>query len=116
MKTNFKFQISDFKLLIALFALFALCSPVNAAETATLDSGDTAWILVATALVLFMTLPGLALFYGGLVRTKNVLSVLLQCFAISGVVTILWLAEGTALHFQKALHLPADCQRRSLQV
>ena len=48
-----------------------------------LDSGDTAWMLTATALVLFMTLPGLALFYGGLVRTKNVLSVLMQCFAIA---------------------------------
>jgi Amt family ammonium transporter len=63
------------------------------------DPGDTAWILVATALVLFMTLPGLALFYGGLVRTKNVLSVLMQCFAISAVVSVLWLLYGYSLAF-----------------
>ncbi|MBM4335386.1 MAG: ammonium transporter [Deltaproteobacteria bacterium] len=60
----------------------------------TLDSGSTAWILTSTALVLFMTLPGLALFYGGLVRTQNVLSVLMQCFAITALVTLIWLAFG----------------------
>jgi Amt family ammonium transporter len=64
-----------------------------------IDSGDTAWILASTALVLFMTLPGLALFYGGLVRTKNVLSVLMQCFAIASMVTILWIAFGYSLAF-----------------
>ena len=53
-----------------------------------LDSGDTAWILTATALVLFMTLPGLALFYGGLVRSKNVLSVLMQCFTIACLMSV----------------------------
>ena len=57
----------------------------------SLNSGDTAWILTSTALVLFMTIPGLALFYGGLVRSKNVLSVLMQCFAITCVVSVLWL-------------------------
>ena len=65
----------------------------------TLDSGDSAWILTATALVLFMTVPGLALFYGGLVRSNNVLSVLLQCFAITCMVTILWLVAGYSLAF-----------------
>jgi len=64
-----------------------------------LDSGDTAWILTSTALVLFMTLPGLALFYGGLVRTKNVLSVLMQCFMIACVVSILWVLYGYSLSF-----------------
>ena len=64
-----------------------------------INSGDTAWLLTATALVLFMTLPGLALFYGGLVRTKNVLSVLVQCFAIACVVTVLWVAYGYSLAF-----------------
>jgi Amt family ammonium transporter len=78
-----------------------LCTPAFAEETSKLDTGDTAWILVATALVLFMTLPGLALFYGGLVRTKNVLSVLLQCFAISGIVTILWLIAGYSIAFSE---------------
>ncbi len=63
------------------------------------DTGDTAWLITATALVLFMTLPGLALFYAGLVRTKNVLSILIQCFAISCVVSLLWLAVGYSLAF-----------------
>jgi Amt family ammonium transporter len=65
----------------------------------TLDTGNTAWILTSTGLVLFMTLPGLALFYGGLVRTKNVLSVLMQCFSIASVVTLLWVAVGYSLSF-----------------
>jgi len=64
-----------------------------------LDTGDTAWILVSTALVLFMTIPGLALFYGGLVRTKNVLSVLMQCLALTGLITIVWLVIGYSLAF-----------------
>jgi Amt family ammonium transporter len=64
-----------------------------------LDTGNTAWMLTSTALVLFMTLPGLALFYGGLVRTKNVLSVLMQCFSITALVTVLWVAVGYSLVF-----------------
>jgi Amt family ammonium transporter len=68
----------------------------------TLDTGNTAWMLTSTALVLFMTLPGLALFYGGLVRTKNVLSVLMQCFTIASVVTVLWIAVGYSLVFSPA--------------
>ncbi len=72
-----------------------------AAETAkpTVDSGNTAWLITAGALVLFMTLPGLALFYGGLVRVKNVLSVLMQCFGIASVVTVLWVVYGYSLAF-----------------
>jgi len=64
-----------------------------------LDGANTSWILTSTALVLFMTLPGLALFYGGLVRTKNILSVLMQCFAIAGIVSILWLIAGYSIAF-----------------
>ena len=60
---------------------------------------DTAWIIVATALVLFMTLPGLALFYGGLVRARNVLSVFMQCYAIAALMSILWLAAGYSIAF-----------------
>ena len=63
------------------------------------DSGDTAWMIVATALVLFMTFPGLALFYGGLVRAKNILSILVQCFAVGCLMTILWLAYGYTLAY-----------------
>jgi ammonium transporter, Amt family len=64
-----------------------------------LNSGDTAWLITATALVLFMTLPGLALFYGGLVRTKNVLSVLMQCFSIACLVSVLWILYGYSVAF-----------------
>ncbi|MGR3572774.1 ammonium transporter [Brevirhabdus sp.] len=64
-----------------------------------MNSGDTAWIMVATALVLFMTLPGLALFYGGLVRARNVLSVFMQCYAIACLMSILWLAVGYSIAF-----------------
>ena len=60
----------------------------------TIDSGDTAWILASTALVLFMTIPGLALFYGGLVRSKNILSVLMHCLVLTGVVSIVWVLFG----------------------
>ena len=63
------------------------------------DSGNTAWILTSTALVLFMTIPGLSLFYGGLVRVKNVLSVLMQCFAITCMVSVIWLVIGYSLAF-----------------
>jgi Amt family ammonium transporter len=69
------------------------------AQEATLDSGDTAWMLTATALVLFMTIPGLALFYGGMVRSKNILSVMMQCFAITGLMSILWMVYGYSLAF-----------------
>ena len=64
-----------------------------------MNGADTAWIIVATALVLFMTLPGLALFYGGLVRARNVLSVFLHCYAIACVMSILWLAVGYSIAF-----------------
>ena len=64
-----------------------------------IDAGDTAWLITATALVLFMTLPGLALFYGGLVRAENVLSVLMQCFAIACLMSVLWLLAAYSLTF-----------------
>jgi len=77
----------------------ALLPGISRAGDAALNGADTAWILTSTALVLFMTLPGLALFYGGLVRSKNVLSVLMQCFSIAGVVSLLWLLVGYSLAF-----------------
>lgn len=77
----------------------AVAAPALAQPAAVIDSGDTAFILVASALVLFMTLPGLALFYGGLVRAKNFLSVLMQCFAITGLVSLIWFAGGYSLAF-----------------
>ncbi|MDM8545148.1 ammonium transporter [Candidatus Venteria ishoeyi] len=78
--------------------LFTLLPAMAFAED-KLSAGDTAWMLVATALVLFMTLPGLALFYGGMVRSKNVLSVLMQCFAITAMMSILWVVYGYSLAF-----------------
>ena len=81
-----------------LFALLGLPALAQAAPP-TLNSGDTAWMIVATALVLLMTIPGLALFYAGMVRAKNVLSVLMQCFAITGLVTVLWVLYGYSLVF-----------------
>lgn len=73
-----------------------------AAEEPVLNSGDTAWMLISTALVLLMTIPGLALFYGGMVRAKNVLSIMMQCFAITGLITILWVVYGYSLAFDTA--------------
>lgn len=77
-------------------ALAGLPTAASAQEATgpALDSGDTAWMIVASVLVLFMTLPGLALFYGGLVRSKNVLSVLVQCLVIASVMSILWIVYG----------------------
>jgi len=84
-----------------LTAMFcALAAPALAQDAApTINSGDTAWIMTATALVLFMTLPGLALFYGGLVRSKNYLSVLMKVFAIAALASIVWIVAGYSIAF-----------------
>ncbi len=74
-------------------------APVFAFAADSLSAGDTAWMLTATALVLFMTIPGLSLFYSGMVRSKNALSVLMQCFAITASVTILWALYGYSVAF-----------------
>lgn len=88
--------------LVILAATSAWAQEAPAIPAPVIDSGDTAWMLVSTALVLFMTIPGLALFYGGLVRAKNVLSVLMQCFAITALVTVLWAVYGYSLAFDSA--------------
>jgi Amt family ammonium transporter len=81
-------------------ALLALCAPSLAlADEVALNSGDTAWMLISSVLVLLMTIPGLALFYGGMVRAKNILSVLMQCFAITCLISILWVVYGYSLTF-----------------
>ncbi|MBM5810583.1 MAG: ammonium transporter [Gammaproteobacteria bacterium] len=79
--------------------LFLTGTAARAADAPAPDSGDTAWMIVATALVLLMTIPGLSLFYAGMVRMKNALSVLMQCFAITALVSVLWLAYGYSLAF-----------------
>jgi Amt family ammonium transporter len=81
--------------------LLVMAPPLNAfaEEAAAINSGDTAWMIVATALVLFMTIPGLSLFYGGLVRSKNVLSIFVQCFAITCLISVLWVIYGYSIAF-----------------
>ena len=82
-------------------AASGLTASVSAFAADTLDKGDTAWMLVATVLVLFMTIPGIALFYAGMARKKNILGTIAQDFAICGVVTILWFVIGYSLAFSE---------------
>jgi Amt family ammonium transporter len=85
--------------LLASLALVSSLMPTLVWAEDALNTGDTAWMLTATALVLFMTIPGLSLFYAGMVRSKNVLSVLMQCFAITSLMTVLWVLYGYSLAF-----------------
>ncbi len=84
---------------LALTAVLAASGDALAAETPKLDTGDTAWMLTSTALVLMMTIPGVALFYGGMVRKKNVLATVVQSFAVTCVMTVLWMIVGYSLAF-----------------
>src|SRR5436309_6026387 len=94
------------QLMRATWLSVAFYAPVAvAAEPAKLDGANTAWMIVATALVLFMTLPGLALFYAGLVRAKNTLSVMMHCVAVACLMSVLWLAAGYSLAFDGAAPL-----------
>src|SRR5262245_36891149 len=93
------YRHSLFALISWLVASLFFASNVAAAEPPKLDPANTAWMLTSSVLFLFMTLPGLALFYAGLVRTKNVLSVLMQCFAITCVVTLAWVVVGYSVAF-----------------
>ena len=85
--------------LLALLALISFAVPNAAFAQDKLDTGDTAWILISTGLVLFMMIPGLAMFYAGLVRTRNVLSVFMHCFGIAALITVLWTVFGYSLAF-----------------
>lgn len=88
------------KTAVSLALVAGLLAPV-AATAETLDAANTGWMITATALVLFMTLPGLSLFYGGLVRSKNVLTILMQCFAICCIASLFWLVIGYSLAFSE---------------
>ena len=90
---------SAFKRVVLPIIVFCLFFPGLAFAQDGLDTGDTTWILISTALVLFMMIPGLAMFYAGLVARKNVLSVYMQCFTITAVVTIIWTVVGYSLAF-----------------
>ena len=95
-------------------AALATASSAQAQDVAAVSSGDTAWILASTALVLLMTLPGLALFYGGLVRSKNVLSVMAQCVGIACLGSVLWLLGGYSLSFSGTHPLIGDLAKFAL--
>ena len=86
----------------------------QAQEAPQLDTGDTAWMLTSTALVLMMTIPGLALFYGGMVRQKNVLSMCMQAFATCCLVTVVWTVIGYSLAFARRRRLYRRPRRRLL--
>jgi Amt family ammonium transporter len=88
-----------FPVVFLLVSLLFFAPIAAAAEPPKLDAANTAWMLTSSALVLFMTLPGLALFYGGLVRAKNVLSVLMQCFSITCIVTLAWVVIAYSIAF-----------------
>ncbi len=104
-----------FRMGIYPLILLALLPGVSMAEETALSSANTSWIMTSTALVLFMTLPGLAMFYGGLVRAKNVLSILMQCFAIAGISTILWFVVGYSLAFGEGNAWIGDFSRLCLR-
>lgn len=99
-------KFSSFPGKIGLFTVFLSMVPtvLSAADGSapSIDKSDTAWIMAASALVLFMTIPGLAFFYGGLVHKRNVLSVLMQCFAITSVMTVIWTLFGYSLAFSES--------------
>jgi len=100
-------------ILVPLLAASAAFAEGEAAPAA-IDSGDTAWVLASSALVLMMTLPGLALFYGGLVRAKNVLNIFMQCFLAAGVVGVLWILVGYSLAFGTGGALIGDLSKVGL--
>src|SRR4051812_10337730 len=85
--------------ILATAFLTMLAAPAMAADAPAFDTGDSAWMLTSTALVLMMTVPGLALFYGGMVRKKNVLGTVMQSFSITCLVTVLWMVAGYSLTF-----------------
>ena len=98
---------------LALGAALAPALGVAQDETPVLNSGDTAWMLTATVLVLFMTIPGLSLFYAGMVRSKNVLSVLMQCFAVTALMSVLWTVYGYSFAFDTTGMVAGEINLRS---
>ena len=125
MSTQIKFLLGVVAALAV--AILAYVDPALAQEAAAeaapaaepakpvIDTGDTAWMLTSTALVLMMTIPGLALFYGGMVRKKNVLTVVMQCFAITCIVTVLWMVVGYSLGLHRRRR-HAEISRRHVAV
>src|SRR5882757_1741304 len=94
-----KYKRVGLGLVAGLGALATSIAPAFAADAPKIDTGDTAWMLTSSALVLLMTIPGLALFYGGMVRKKNVLATLAQSFAATALITVLWMVIGYSIAF-----------------
>ena len=92
-------RVVRYRAIFALALLVAAPPAFAQADPPKLDSGDTAWMLVATALVLMMTIPGLVLFYGGMVRKKNVLATVMQCFSVCCLVSVVWMIAAYSLAF-----------------
>jgi len=99
----------------ACFAIAGFSANAVAAETAKLDTGDTAWMLTSTAIVLMMTIPGVALFYGGMVRKKNILATLIQSFAICCLVSVLWMIIDYSLAFTKGVSFVGGLDRAFME-
>src|SRR4051812_13279210 len=95
----------------AIFSIAAFVATPAFAETSTINAADTAWMIAATALVLMMTIPGLALFYSGMVRKKNVLATMMQSFTICALVTVLWMVAGYSLAFTNGNPYVGDFSR-----
>ena len=106
-------QFSKMWGILAPLALALVLTPTAASAQDALDTGDTAWILISTGLVLFMMIPGLAMFYAGLVRTRNVLSVFMHCFGITALITILWTVCGYSRPLQPTIPSSAVFPRPS---
>lgn len=106
---NLTFKEYQMKKLILIGLIITSASGIFASDNSavlSVNSGDTAWVLIATALVMFMTVPALALFYGGLVKRKNILSVLMQCFITLALVSLIWVAYGYSLAFSTGEIIP----------
>jgi Amt family ammonium transporter len=101
-------QMKSFKVAGMALAGLALCPASAFAAASKFDSGDTAWMLTSSALVLMMTIPGLALFYGGMVRKKNVLATLAQSFGATCIITVLWMVIGYSLSFTTNANAPVN--------
>ena len=97
-----------------LIALLGLLTASFSASAEGINAADTSWIMTSTALVLFMTIPGLSMFYAGLVRSKNVLSVFMQCFALTCLMSILWVTIGYSLAFGEGSNFIGDFSRALL--
>ena len=106
--------LGSFRWLTAIVGIAALTT-ARAASAGELSAGDTAWMMTSSALVLMMTLPGLALFYGGLVRSKNILSVLMQCMISAGMVGLLWVVAGYSLAFTEGNAFIGDLSKAGLR-